>query len=1059
MLKFRERRLLSAVVPTLCLVTVSALSVRVAPPPTPTVHPRVPAAHAAATSAPTPGLLADAARGAPGFNAGDPDQVTALAMIERSAFAALPAARQAEIADSGLYAPPASPAEQSTDRPWSALAPMGDDGYEVARLVCTREVFDSLMPVHQHALVHIIERRLDGLPVGTMCFAPGTPQAVVDAFDAAVFGIIGDRFQQTNRWSTTATNGGGLQQGQPTTLTYSFVPDGTAIPNINGFGPGTSNLQAFLNGIYSNNPATWKNLYAMVLTRWSQLGNVTYVLENADDGSQLNSLGGSIGVRGDLRFAGMALDGPSNVLAYNNFPNDGDMVLDTSDTYFNTTTNTSRRLRNVLAHEHGHGLGMAHVCPANSTKLMEPFVSTSYDGPQFDDTLNIQRHYGDLRESNDTAATATVISNLSTTLNTIAQLSVDDNSDNDYFSFNITAAPRLLKVTARPLGTAYNETGQNQDGSCGTGVSFNPLTVNNLIIDLIAANGTTVLATTDLTAAGTAEVLSEVVNSTGTYYARVRGGNVNNIQAYQLEYQLTNGPATIISVPNGTPSTLTPGIQESFTVRVQSVGETLVGTPQLNYRTIASGPFTSVPLVLQSGDVYTATLPGFLCSASPQFYISAQGSSTGAARLPAGTTNFAAILGSTVQIFFDNAESNAGWTFGAAGDTATQGLWNWANPSGTTVSGVQVQPEDTASGSLCYFTGASAPGASATSADVDGGFTTLISPIINCTGYADAIVSYARWYTNSSGASPNIDTLKIDVSTNGGTNWTRAETVGPTGTGPGWVTGSFSLLSLGLSPTTQVQVRFIAEDASPDSTVEAAIDDFKVEGRQCSDPPPTGPCCLVNGQCIINTQTQCQSSGGTQWSSMGNCASANCPPATGSCCFTNGDCLVRTQAQCGGGTWVLLGVCDPNPCTQPTGSCCFADGHCTVTLEADCTGTEWTMFGICDPNPCPQPPTGACCNGTVCSVVTSSACASGGGSYLGNNAPCLGTPSNPITCCPANYDQVAGVNSDDLFVFLDDWFGQNGSVGPGLSTDMNHTNQVDSDDMFFFLDIWFSGCD
>ncbi|MFO4987374.1 hypothetical protein RCK87_26890, partial [Salmonella enterica subsp. enterica serovar 1,4,[5],12:i:-] len=78
----------------------------------------------------------------------------------------------------------------------------------------------------------------------------------------------------------------------------SFVPDGTSIPD-GGFGPGISDLQAFLNARYSNNPATWKALYAQVLARWSQLGTVTSVLENNDDGSMLNTLPGALGVRGD----------------------------------------------------------------------------------------------------------------------------------------------------------------------------------------------------------------------------------------------------------------------------------------------------------------------------------------------------------------------------------------------------------------------------------------------------------------------------------------------------------------------------------------------------------------------------------------------------------------------------------------------------------------------------------------------------------------------------------------------------------------------------------------
>lgn len=1041
---------------------------------------------------PTPALLEAASRSVRGFDANDAGQVSALAFIEQSVFTALPVERQAEIAGAGLYNPGGD--DRATAGPWDNLPKLGDEAFEIAKHVCSREAFDSMRPVHQRALVRLVERRLSGEEVAAFCFGPGTPQETIDAFDAAIFGPIGLRFQQTNRWSVTATNPGPLAQGQPTTLTYSFVPDGTSIPD-GGFGPGISDLQAFLNARYSNNPATWKALYAQVLARWSQLGKVTYVLENNDDGSMLNTLPGALGVRGDLRFGGMALDGASNVLAYNYFPNDGDMVLDTSDTFFNNTNNSSRRLRNVLAHEHGHGLGMLHVCPINQTKLMEPNVTTSFDGPQFDDILNMQRHYGDTIEPNDTSATATVISNLSTTTNTIGQISIDDNGDMDYFRVDIAAAPRLLTVTARPLGTSYNETGQSPNGSCGAGTSFNPLTVNNLIVDLMASNGTSILATADVTGVGEAEVLNEVVQSTGTYYVRVRGGNINNIQGYQLEYRLTNGPATFITTPNGVPTTLVSGQTSTFNVRVQTLGETLVGTPQLNYRSQGSGAFTSVPMTLVSGDQYTATLPAFLCVNNPQFFLSAQSSSSGTNRVPTGTTNFSATLGTMTTIFSDDCEQQRGWTTGVVGDTASSGAWNWANPSGTTSSSVQVQPENTNSGSLCYFTGASGPGAAVGDADVDGGFTTLVSPTINCSGYADAVISYARWYTNSSGANPNQDTFRIDVSVDGGNNWVRGETVGPTGTGPGWVMSGFKLLDLGLTPTSQVVLRFIADDAEPGSIVEAAIDDVTVVGRLCSDPPPTGPCCLGGGQCVINTQAQCLSLNGA-WNTQVSCTPNNCPRPTGSCCATSGDCTVTTQANCTG-TWAVGAICEPNPCPQPTGSCCLASGDCSVTIAANCTTGTWTMFASCTPNVCPQPatgscctptgtctvtteaecagvwtadgecepnpcpqPIGACCTGVSCAAITQAACGStlGGGTYLGDNTVCAGGVGNPVTCCPANINGTDGVTADDIFAYLDMWFAQNGNTGSGHSADFNRDNSVSADDIFAFLDAWFIGC-
>ena len=60
------------------------------------------------------------------------------------------------------------------------------------------------------------------------------------------------KFEITNRWTATATDGGGLSLGDPTTLTWSVVPDGTSISGGIGEPAAPSNLRSFLDGIYGN---------------------------------------------------------------------------------------------------------------------------------------------------------------------------------------------------------------------------------------------------------------------------------------------------------------------------------------------------------------------------------------------------------------------------------------------------------------------------------------------------------------------------------------------------------------------------------------------------------------------------------------------------------------------------------------------------------------------------------------------------------------------------------------------------------------------------------------
>ena len=105
----------------------------------------------------------------------------------------------------------------------------------------------------------------------------------------------------------------------------------------------------------------------------------------------------------DMRIGGHSIDGQSgsNTLAYNYFPNAGDMVIDTDNvSFYSNRTGDHIRLRNVIMHEVGHGLGISHLVSNDSRFLMEPFIDVSFDGPQFAEILAVHRMYGDNNEEN-----------------------------------------------------------------------------------------------------------------------------------------------------------------------------------------------------------------------------------------------------------------------------------------------------------------------------------------------------------------------------------------------------------------------------------------------------------------------------------------------------------------------------------------------------------------------------------------------------------------------------------------------------------------------------------
>ena len=158
-----------------------------------------------------------------------------------------------------------------------------------------------------------------------------------------------EKHRLNSRWNVTATDGPGLVQGDPTTITWSYLPDGTNIPGFINEPASPSDLHAWLDGIYGNF-ATWHAHFESMFARWAELTRNTYVYEANDDGALFVDSLGELGVRGDVRIGGHFIDGNSGVLAYNFFPNNaGDMVLDSADAFFNNTGSNSLRLRNVLS--------------------------------------------------------------------------------------------------------------------------------------------------------------------------------------------------------------------------------------------------------------------------------------------------------------------------------------------------------------------------------------------------------------------------------------------------------------------------------------------------------------------------------------------------------------------------------------------------------------------------------------------------------------------------------------------------------------------------------------
>lgn len=359
-----------------------------------------------------------------------------------------------------------------------------------------------------------------------------------------------------NAFELHGSRWGGGAQGDAATLTWSVAPDGTDITGFVGEPASPSNLVSRLRGIYgdAHDPLdtnyageTWFGHVNEAYNRWATVSGLTMVYEPSDDGAAFAGAPGSPGVRGDMRLGGHAIDGSSGVLGYNFFPSSGgDGVLDTLGNTYENLTNDSRKLRNVIIHEVGHGLGLEHTAgiPNNLMNASTP-VNPVIDGPQLDDILGIQRLYGDANEAgggNDTTATATDLGALSGGVPvSIGQdaidgsvgrfetdfVSIDGASDTDVFMFTIGAGGKI-----DALLTSF--------GTNNVGALF-----NDLSLELLDSLGN-VIATDDDGGVGAGESFEDFTLLAGDYFLRIGGGN-DFANLYGLELTFTE-EQTVASV-------------------------------------------------------------------------------------------------------------------------------------------------------------------------------------------------------------------------------------------------------------------------------------------------------------------------------------------------------------------------------------------------------------------------------------------------------------------------------------------------------------------------------
>ncbi len=270
---------------------------------------------------------------------------------------------------------------------------------------------------------------------------------------------------------------------------------------------------------------------------------------------------------------------------------------------------------------------------------------------------------------------------------------------------------------------------------------------------------------------------------------------------------------------------------------------------------VSGGPdLTATMTPTGNPDEWQGTIPAQSAGSAIGYYLVADAANGPDVAFPAGGAGdpLVFIVGTMAPVVTDELESPAGWTAGVAGDDATSGFWVHGDPHGTVFNG-PVAPEDDhtpAPGTRAFVTGNPGPGANAFDGDVDGGRTTLLSPLYDLS--AETFVRVSAWFWSRY---PGDDTLRVDVSNDAGATWRPLLRI--VVDEPAWRFFETDLRREELAYTNAMRLRFVASDYGQQTLVEAGVDDLVLKGLRGGSagialPAPAAPARLALGPAAPN---------------------------------------------------------------------------------------------------------------------------------------------------------------------------------------------------------------
>jgi len=279
--------------------------------------------------------------------------------------------------------------------------------------------------------------------------------------------------------------------------------------------------------------------------------------------------------------------------------------------------------------------------------------------------------------------------------------------------------------------------------------------------------------------------------------------------------------------PTGIPDHVRPDQPDTFEVVVLELADTPVsGSGQLHY-IINDGPVTTVSMIETESNHYLAVLPAIECGDRIKFYVSAEADRYGKFYDPEPESAHDAFMASEfITVFEDDFETDRGWT--VTGDAA-DGYWERGVPIEKTGDWYGFPPTWDYDGSGCCYLTDNVD----SSSYVKDGTTSLISPLIDINA-SDAVINFARWYSNDYRTTPAVEVMNCYISNDDGISWILFDTYGPEEKASGFWYEEEYIVSDFVEPSSSIRLRFDASELSLNpQPVEAAIDMLSVKNYFC----------------------------------------------------------------------------------------------------------------------------------------------------------------------------------------------------------------------------------